>query len=201
MIRLLALVAALAAPPGTAMRHVVAAAGRGDAAVWPLLSAHTQAEYGSVAAFRRAGGARRLGAFSGKRYRVVVDDLSPGGFGVAAIDDGRRVEAAAFHREDGTWKLELTRTVRLSPLAPDPDSRIRSVLQIAVGLSAATALGQGALWLDGGPFTAESGGRDDRHVTLFGQPRRPLARGRHTVVAFASAPPRAGAIAWTFTVG
>jgi hypothetical protein len=57
------------------------------------------------------------------------------------------------------------------------------------------------MWVDGLAFAGQSGGTDLAHLTMFGRPGRPLARGTHSVVAFAAAGDDGAALIRTFAVG
>lgn len=129
---------------------------------------------------------------------LVLDD---GGPTVVAtdLDSPFGAYAAVLRREQGTWKVELTRdNLRLveGPPAPKgepgPDQRIGFAVYSAEPDLAAT------LWIDGERQTLAGAG-GPQFTRYWSTPE--LAPGSHLAVALARAGTQAGAVAWTFSLG
>jgi hypothetical protein len=204
--------AAAATSPGTELGKLVRAAGRGDAAaLWPLLSSGAQRRLRPLARFRRGTAvelSEGLGSFAHGSFDTALSQVVDTRLAVAAIAGTRRAEgrreyaayAAVMRLEHGRWRADLLSPVKVRPLGPSQGTRVGPVMQAAAEVAAPVAVSDGAIWVDGRAIAGKSGGIDPEHVTFYGQPLRPLARGRHVAVAFARAGNQAGAVAWTFSV-
>lgn len=118
---------------------------------------------------------------------------------VAALKDrsnrllpGPRALAEPLVREDGDWKVEPF-GVDLSYGYPDDLSADATRPFVTFGVNT-TGDPEAHLWIDGRelPLTRRPGSP----ITFEGRPSKPLARGRHVVVAFARVGERVGALAW-----
>jgi len=119
------------------------------------------------------------------------------------VAEGQREFAAyavALRRNGSRWLAEIGGPVTLRPLGPDSGSAVGSIPQIAVEARAPHAIEDAALWIDGKPVDARSGGPSTRYISAYGAPAEPLDPGRHVAIAFARAGRTASAIAWPFTV-
>jgi hypothetical protein len=184
-----------AATPAVVLRSFAAASGRADAAaMWKLLSPSSQRRLGPYARFR--GHAPRI-----PRGRVVVDTVVDTEWGVAALGSARGSYAAALRRVAGAWRLELGAPIRLTAIGNNEVGQVaRAPAQLAAGIRSSAAVGKAGMWIDGLGFEIAGGGTSDSNITIYGAPPRPVARGRHVLVAFATAGDDAAARAWTFTV-
>jgi hypothetical protein len=208
---LLALVAALAlvvpaaaaAPgPGAAFEQILAAAKAGNsAAVWSSLTAATRAHYRSASAFAASPAGAELAAAARRPHRALVDEPFPSGGAVVAVTTSGAPYAGAMLREGGRWKLEFDPGVLVEPIAPRSGSVNAKVFQVAAQAMLADPVDTGAFYLDGKALdfrgAAVNGGRT---VTLYANLPKGVARGRHTLVAYARSGAHAGALAWAFTV-
>lgn len=208
---LLALVAALAlsvpaaaAPirPGAAFDRLLGAAKAGNAAaVWSGLSAATRAHYGSASAFARSPVGARLTAVARRPHRPLVDATFPNGGAAVAVTTSGAPYAGAMRLEGGRWKLQFDPDVVVQPIAPAPGSVTAHVFQVSARAILPDPVDTGAFYLDGKALdfrgAAVNGGRT---VTLSANRPKGVARGRHTLVAYARSGAHAGALAWAFTV-
>jgi hypothetical protein len=118
----------------------------------------------------------------------------------AVVLDGDR--ASAQHLVDGKWVPDRSRTVKVSVLGPDRGSHGNPrTPQVAVELSAPTALAESALWVDGVELLEKGGGLTPTRGTIYGAPDQELKPGKHTAVAYGRTASHATAVAWTFFVG
>jgi hypothetical protein len=136
-------------------------------------------------------------AFAPDGGRVVFVAETGTGLAVAGYSQGGVASARVLRAANGRWHaLPQGRTVRIRPLGPDPASTVSAgAIQVAAAFSAFQNVEEGGLWLDGRALSAEPHGTP-REYTAFGSAT--VGRGRHTVVAFASAGPSTRAVAWTF---
>lgn len=200
-------------PAATLERFAEAARERNVGALWQLLSLRTRARLGPTLTdfHRRAGGVERLaGGFTIKDgYATILSEPLGGGSAVAAVgrsarrgSSGPDAFATALRFERGAWRVELGGPLRLRPLLPEPGKTIRtSFPQVALEIRSRTPIAEGGLWLDGVAFSAESGGVNNRWVTIWGRTGVPPEPGEHFVVGFARAGHAGAAVAWSFTVG
>jgi len=193
-------------------RAFVAAVGAHDSqAMWPLLSAQSQAQLGgneqAFASRYVAEVERALGPFAKSQLRTILSARTSTGFGIAAVAGQRTLNgettdaaaAAGLVRGDGSWKLDLASPIllrRVAPLSgnvsPDPAIEIRVQARVPVR--------EGGLWLDGRPLAAKAGGSDPSRVLITARPPSPLRPGSHTVVVYAVAGTRITAAAFAFDV-
>jgi hypothetical protein len=183
------------ATPAVVLRSFAAASGRGDAAaMWKLLSPSSQRRLGPYARFR----GRAPHVPSGQ---VIVDTVVDATWGVAALGGARGSYAAALRRVGVAWRIELGAPIRLTAIGNNEVGVVaRAPLQLAAGIRSAAAVGKAGMWLDGFGFDIKGGGTSNSNITIYGTPPRPVGRGRHVLVAFATAGNDAAARAWTFTV-
>jgi hypothetical protein len=130
--------------------------------------------------------------------RRLGDELA-----IAALSDrgkrrlpGPRALAEPLVLEDGEWKVEPF-GVDISYGYPDDLSADSRRPFVTFGVNAAGEP-EARLWIDGRELPLRR--RQGRPVTFEGRPARPLAAGRHVVVAFAKVGDRVGALAWLATV-
>jgi hypothetical protein len=117
----------------------------------------------------------------------------------AVLVDGGK--AAVQHLVGNTWRPAPRGTVKIAVLGPQPGSKGNaSTPQVAVALSAGGDLAESALWIDGVELLEKGGGLTPTRGTIYGAPASPLARGKHTAIAYARTATQATAVAWTFTV-
>ena len=208
---LLAIVAALAvAAPAAAApsRASVAFAQLLDAAkagkratVFSGLSAATRAHYGTPAAFARSAPGIALAAAARAPHTTLVDQTFPDGGAVEAVKTPRGAYAGAMRLEKGRWKLQLDANVLVQPLSPQPGAVSGKVFQVAAQAMLPDPADTGALYLDGKALPTKGGATNGgRTVTLYANIPQGVAKGRHTLVAYARGGAHAGALAWVFTV-
>lgn len=189
--------------PGVVLRDFVRAAARRDERrMWERLSAPTRERLGpTLLAFRsRAAAAleRDLEAI-GRRHELILSQTITPRFAVAAVAGENRTYAAALRLENGLWRVELGSPIDVQPLRPKPGEVVSRRTQLAAEVDAGTAIVEAGLWLDGIAFPSRGGGQTPSELTMFGESST-LARGVHSVVAFASTAANASARAWTFRV-
>jgi hypothetical protein len=194
--------------PGAALRDFVRAAARRDERrMWERLSAPTRRRLGpSLTAFRGDAARaleRELGSL-GRRHDLILSQTITARFAVAAVARrrGRASEAyaAALRLEGGLWRVELDSPVRIRPLRPKPAETVERRTQLAAEVTAGERIVEAGLWLDGIAFPSRGGGQTPSELTMFGETSG-LARGPHSVVAFASTATNAAARAWSFRAG
>ncbi len=189
----------------------VQAAGRGDAeAMWGLLSQQSRSRLGpTLSEFEKdyaEGFQSGLGSFAQTSYDIVLSQVTPSGWGVAAIAGTRTREgkneyaayAAPLARENGGWRLDLGESIRLklnSPGRKTSEAQPRILLRARAKLPITEA----GVWLDGKPVPGNVNG-SGRDVFVAAKPARPLRSGRHVVVVFASTGETATAGAAPFRV-
>ncbi len=199
--------------PGGTLRAFVEAAGKGDALrMWGLLSKQAQRRLGPDLARFRKGTAVELtegvGAFArAGGYRVGLSDTLSKTWAIAVITGRRQVEGqtedgaygAALRGDRSTWRLELGGPVRLRILGPHPGEVVTAVgPQTAVEAKAPAAIEGAALYADGAPVDARSGGTSSRAVTFFGNAAAVTAKGVHFAAALAVTATEGSAVAWAF---
>jgi hypothetical protein len=199
-------------PATTLERFAEAARGRNTDALWQLLSLRTRAKLGpTLAAFRRRAAAieGRAGVFRlADGYSPLLSESLGGGAAVAAVArsghprlSGHDAYATALRFERGAWRVVLGAPLRLRGLLPEPGKTTANPLpQLALEIRSVTPIAQGGLWLDGVAFSAQSGGVNDRWITIWGRAGVTLAPGEHFVVGFARAGHDSAAVAWSFVV-
>ena len=168
--------------------------------MWERLSAPTRERLGpTFGAFRRdaARALERELAPVGSRRELILSQTITARFAVAAVGRGSEPYAAALRLEDGLWRVELASPIRIQPLRPKPGEEVERRTQLAAEVIAGTPLFEAGLWLDGVAFPSRGGGQSPSELTMFGETST-LARGPHSVVAFASTAANAAARAWTF---
>jgi hypothetical protein len=117
----------------------------------------------------------------------------------AVVVDGRK--ATAQHLVGDTWRPAIRGSVRIRVLGPKPGSTGNpKTPQVAAELSAGADLAESALWVDGVEVLEKGGGLTPTKGTIYGAPVSPLARGKHTAIAYARTATHAYALAWTFSV-
>jgi hypothetical protein len=140
---------------------------------------------------------KELGSLSGDRARTLYRG---GDWAVAWVrGEQGRPYAAALRLDDGRWRVDLSRRVRIRILGPDPGAKADPIPQAAVEMNARGPLAESGLWLDGVPLQVKGGGSPTRG-TIYGAPASPLDPGRHVAVAFARTARAGTAVAWAFTV-
>jgi hypothetical protein len=114
------------------------------------------------------------------------------------IDNGA---AAAQHLVGDAWRPAKQGTVKIDVLGPKPGSKGNPPTpQVAASLSAGGDLAESALWVDGVELLEKGGGLTPTKGTIYGAPAAPLAKGKHTAIAYARTATQAFAVAWTFSV-
>jgi len=141
-------------------------------------------------------GDTRLGAFANRRARQLYVG---GDWAVASIRSERRAYAAAFRLVNGRWRADLSRSVKIRVLGPDPGSNADATPQVAAEIAASAPLAESGLWVDGNALEVKGGGTPTRG-TIYGAPASPLDPGTHIAVAYGRTARNATAVAWTFTV-
>jgi len=208
---LLALVAALAvavpaaaAPtrPGVAFAQLLGAAEAGKTAtVFAGLSAATRAHYVTPKAFARSAPGLALTAAARASHTPLVDQSFPDGGAAEAVKTPRGAYAGALRLEGGRWKLVVDADVLIQPLSPQPGAVSGRVYQVASQAMLPDPVDTGALYLDGKALTTKGGATNGgRTVTLYANIPKGVAKGRHTLVAYARGGAHAGALAWAFTI-
>jgi hypothetical protein len=187
--------------PGVVLRDFVRAAARGDERrMWERLSAPTRERLGPTLAAFRTGAApvleRELAAI-GRRNELLLSQTITPRFAVAAVGRPSQAYAAALRVENGLWRVELGSPIQIEPLRPKPGERVSRRTQLAAEVEAGTPIVEAGLWLDGVAFPSRGGGQTPSQLTMFGETSM-LARGWHSVVAFASTAANASARSWTF---
>jgi hypothetical protein len=211
VVLVLALVAALslavpaaAAPirPAVAFEQLLAAAKAGNsAAVWSRLSAATRARYPSPSAFAKSQAGVALTAAARAPHISLVDQTYPSGGALEAVKTAAGVYGAALRIEGGRWKLQLEPDVLVQPISPTPGTVNGKVFQVAAQAMLPDPVDTGALYLDGRLLATKGGATNGgRTVTLYANLPKGVAKGRHTLVAYARAGVHAGALGWAFTV-
>jgi hypothetical protein len=110
-------------------------------------------------------------------------------------------KATAQHLVAGAWKPAAEGTVKIRILGPKPGSTGNPTIpQVAASLTAKSDLAESALWVDGVELLEKGGGLTPTSGTIYGAPATALARGKHTVIAYARTATNAFAVAWTFSV-
>jgi hypothetical protein len=187
--------------PGVALRDFVRAAARRDELrMWQRLSAPTRRRLGPTLDRFRRDAAEALEvelASLGRRHELILSQTITARFAVAAVARGPEAYAAALRLENGLWRVELGSPIRIEPLRPKPGEAVSRRTQLAAEVSAGTPLVEAGLWLDGLAFPSRGGGQTPSELTMFGETSG-LARGPHSVVAFASTATNAAARAWSF---
>jgi hypothetical protein len=191
--------------PGVVLRDFVQAAARRDKRrMWERLSASTRRRLGPSLNGFRGDAARALElelAPLGRRHELILSQTITATFAVAAVARRRgqayEAYAAALRLEGGVWRVELGSPVRISPLRPKPGETVERRTQLAAEVTAGERIVEAGLWLDGLAFPSRGGGQTPSELTMFGETSA-LARGPHSVVAFASTGTNAAARAWSF---
>lgn len=117
----------------------------------------------------------------------------------AVVIDGGK--ASAQHLVGDAWRPAQHGTVKIDVLGPKPGSTGNPhTPQVAAALSAGGELAESALWVDGVELLEKGGGLTPTKGTIYGAPAAPLAKGRHTAIAYARTATHALAVAWTFSV-
>src|SRR5919106_3939956 len=175
--------------PGVVLRDFVRAAARRDERrMWQRLSAPTRRRLGPTLDRFRGDAAQALElelTSLGRRQELILSQTITSRFAVAAVRNGSEADAAALRLEGGLWRVELGSPIRIEPLRPKPGERVSRRTQLAAEVQAGTPLVEAGLWLDGIAFPSRGGGQTPSELTMFGETRA-LARGPHSVVAFAS---------------
>jgi hypothetical protein len=189
--------------PGVVLRDFVQAAARRDEGrMWERLSEPTRQRLGpTLSAFRRrvAPGLERELSALGRRHELFLSQTITPRFAVAAVRRGSETYAAALRLENGLWRLELASPIEIQPLRPKPGETVARRTQLAAEVGAGTPIVEAGLWLDGLAFPSRGGGQTPSRLTMFGETST-LAKGRHSVVAFASTAANASARSWAFRV-
>ena len=128
--------------------------------------------------------------------RLVVAQELDATFGVVAYDYRESTKALALRWQGRGWHRASSAGIQFRLLEPRPGSTIgRKPEYVHVKVDAADAAGPGGLWLDGRRIAPDfSTSREWYYVMRHPRP------GRHSVVVFVAAAPRAKAVAWNFTV-
>ncbi len=208
---LLALAAALAvampaaaAPirPSAAFAQLLDAAKAGKtAAVFAGLSAATRVHYVSPKAFAKSAAGVALTAAARSPHTQLVDQSFPDGGAAEAVKTARGAYAGALRLEGSRWKLVVDPNVLIQPLSPQPGTVNGKVFQVASQAMLPDPVETGALYLDGKALSTKGGATNGgRTVTLYANLPQGVAKGRHTLVAYARGGAHAGALAWAFTI-
>jgi hypothetical protein len=188
-------------------RLLEAARADDEPGMWAALSRVSRRRLGPTLVDFRQRGARgvrsSLEPLTEGPYRMIVNQQVDRRLAVVAL--ARRGAYAAFaapvRLEHGAWKVEIDPVFTIEAVRPLPEERVRKRTQLFAEVAAPGRLDGAAMWLDGFPFDARLyWSRDGKRMSMWGEAPQPLTKGRHTVVAFASAGPEAAANAWVFTV-
>jgi hypothetical protein len=190
-----------------ALDRLLRAAGANDEpAMWAALSQASRRRLGPTLADFRRRGARgvhdEIAPFARGHYRVILDAIVDRGLGVVAIAGGREHTALAVpvRRERGVWKAEIDPAFTVEAVRPVPGERVLRRTQVFAEVSAPGRIDGAVMWFDGRFFEARGyWSPNKKRMSMWGEAPQPLANGRHTVVAFATAGPEAAANAWVFT--
>jgi len=106
--------------------------------------------------------------------------------------------AVAVHLVGSTWQADHSRAVRIRILGPQ--GKVSTIPQVAAELSAHSPLVESGLWVDGHELLEKGGGLTANKGTIYGATDHPLARGRHTAVAYGRTASSGTAVAWSFRV-
>ncbi len=180
-----------------------AAAANDEPAMWAALSTVSRRRLGpTLADFRRRGARGVRSSFAPfVERRVIVNAAVDRGLGVVAVARQGAAFAVPVRRERGAWRVEIVPVFTVEAVRPLPAERVVQRTQLAAEVVAPRAIDGAAMWLDGRPFEARQyWSRDGKQMSMWGEAPQPLANGRHTVIAFASAGREAAANAWVFTV-
>ncbi len=195
---------AAAAPirPSATFAQLLDAAKAGKtAAVFSGLSAATRAHYRSPAAFAKSPDGVALTAAARAPHTPLVDRSFPNGGAAEAVKTPRSAYAGAMRLEGGRWKLVIDPDVLIQPLSPQPGTVNGKVFQVASQAMLPDPADTGALYLDGKALATKGGATNGgRTVTLYANIPKGIAKGRHTLVAYARGGAHAGALAWAFTI-
>ena len=184
-----------------------AAAANDEPGMWAALSRPSRRRLGPTLTDFRKRGARgvrsSLAPFVRGFPRVIVNAAVGRGLGVIAV--AGRSEYGAFaapiRLERGAWRVEIDPAITIEAVRPLPEERVQRRTQLFAEAVAPARIDGSGMWFDGVPFGARTyWSRDGTHVSVWGEAPQPLARGGHTVVAFATARSEAAASAWVFTV-
>jgi len=199
-----------AAEAALVLQRFVAAAGDGDAErMWKLLSEASRRRLGQTPARFELTFAREL-TDSIRPFAVagpmVLLALKPApGWALVALTALRRhgetqrgAYASALRLDGDGWRVEIGGQVRLTPDLPADGVLAGRMLRLGVRVEAAEPITNEAVWIDGIELPALAAGPDERNVIIAGPPSKPLARGVHVGVAFATTGDEASAQAWTF---
>jgi hypothetical protein len=139
----------------------------------------------------------------GRTLEPAFERVLRDGLAVAALRDtakrplpGPRAFAVPLAAEDGSWKVEPF-GLDLSYGYPDDLSADPRRPYVSFGVNA-RGKPEARLWIDGRELPLRR--QEGTFITFEGRPAKPLAKGRHTVVAFAKSGTRVGALAWTIRV-
>jgi hypothetical protein len=188
-----------------ALDRLVRAAGANDEpAMWAALSRVSRRRLGPTLADFRRRGARGVRAgvapFVRGSYRVVLNADVDRGLAVVGVAKQDDAFAVPVRRERGVWKVEVISVFTVEAVRPLPGERVRVRTQLAAEVVAPGRIDGAAMWFDGRLFDARGyWSPNKKRLSIWGEAPQPLANGRHTVVAFATAGPEAAANAWTFT--
>jgi len=190
-------------PEAAALERLVQAARANDEPVmWASLSRASRRELGPTLADFRLRGARgvrdTLAPLAG--HRVILDTAVERRLAVVAIANRGQAFAAPVRQEGAAWKVELLPDFTVEAVRPLPGERVVRRTQLAAEVVAPGKIVGAAVWFDGRLFDARLyWSPDGKRMSMWGEAPQPLANGRHTVIAFASAGREAAANAWTFT--
>lgn len=137
------------------------------------------------------------GSSSAKESSPPGDPVFQGTAWAVTLDGGK---ATAYHLVDGEWQADRSGAVKIDVLGPDPGRKAAATPQVAVEMSAGAALAESGLWVDGTELLEKGGGLTPTRGTIYGAPAAPLAKGKHTAIAYARTATHAFAVAWTFSV-
>ena len=131
----------------------------------------------------------------GERWAVAA----LGGTRTSAGETDPFAYGAALVRERRAWRLELGGAV-IGGLSPEPGEEVDSRPELEADVGVAERIRAFALWLDGRRLgsTKDRGGVFS--ASFRARAGRPLAPGRHDVVAFVATDSAAAAVAWPFSV-
>ncbi len=171
------------------------------ATVFTGLSAATRAHYLTPSAFAKSPAGVGLTAAAKVPHIRLVDQTFPDGGAAEAVKTAAGAYAGALRLEGGRWRLVVDPNVLIQPISPQPGSVSGKVFQVASQAMLPDPVDAGALYLDGKPLSTKGGAiNGGRTVTLYANIPQGIAKGRHTLVAYARGGAHSGALAWAFTI-
>jgi len=106
-------------------------------------------------------------------------------------------QAVAVHLVGSSWRADRSGRVKIRIIGPA--AQAPAVPQVAAELSAAAALVESGMWVDGKELLEKGGGSAPNKSTIYGVSGR-LNPGPHLAVAYARTQSTGTAVAWSFRV-